>query len=192
MGPSGYKQLIVDSCMRMLDSGYTMYTWGNISCLGDDWRVYITPSNYSYPNMTPDDVVVLDLSGNVLEGKHMPSTEHPLHCLIYRRRSDVKAILHTHPLWSKIFACRGEGIPVFCDEAEQTLGEPVICAPYAKFGTLELAENTAAALGETAKDCLLKNHGAICVGANMDDAFKVCRILEYNAELYWHSRALDK
>ena len=94
-----FKKLIVDSGLRMLNSGYTIETWGNISFRDKETNlVYLTPSGMDYSTITEDDVVVCDLQGNIVEGTRVPTIETGLHLAVYRARPEVNAILHTHPI----------------------------------------------------------------------------------------------
>lgn len=185
-----YKKLIVDSGMRMLNSGMTVETWGNIS-VRDRLKgsVYLTPSGMDYSTICEDDVVVCDNDGNIIEGHRKPTIETGLHISVYKNRPDVNAIVHTHPIYSTIFSCMGENIPLIIDEAAQILGDVCKRAKYALPGTEELAANCIEALGKKANSCLLQSHGAVCVGVDMEAAFKVSKVLEITAQIYYMIRA---
>lgn len=185
-----YKELIVSSGLRMLNSGMTVETWGNLSVRDEETgRVYLTPSGMDYSKISESDVVVCDADGNIVEGHRKPTIEKDLHLEIYKRRKDVNAIVHTHPIYSTVFSCMGEDIPPIIDEAAQVLMGACRRADYALPGTMELAENCVNALGDTAMSCLLQSHGAVCVGKDMNAAFKVARVLEMTAEIYYRIRA---
>lgn len=186
------KKAIIGAGRELLQSGLTVETWGNISLFDrKNGRIYITPSNVDYFACGEEDVVVLSPRGEVLEGTRRPSSETPLHLAVYARRPDVSAIVHTHPVWSTVFSCMGEGLPVFLDEAAQTLGGPVPVCPYALPGTQALAEACADALAAGQNACLLRAHGAVCVGKDLKSAFRAARVLEMTAEIAWRMRALD-
>ena len=177
------KQQIIDAGKRLIHEGYTTHTWGNISLRGADGRIYITPSSMDYDKITEKDVVVLDPEGNVLEGTRKPSIEKDLHTEIYRRRPEVGAIVHTHPMESLAFACMEEEIPLITDAAVMTLRDTVRTAPYALPGSEELAANCADTLGTEAMAVLLASHGAVCLGKDLEAAFKTAKVLELTAEL---------
>ncbi|GKX27666.1 aldolase [Vallitalea longa] len=180
-----YKELIIESGKKMYKGGFTIETWGNISVKDPKTNlVYLTPSAMDYMDCTTDDVVVCNLNGDIVEGKRKPTIETELHLSVYRNRPEVKAVVHTHPVYSLIFSCMGEEIPLFLDEAAQTLGAPVKTANYALPGSQELADECIKALGKEANACLLQSHGAVCVGENMEAAFKVAKVLEVTAEVY--------
>lgn len=186
-----YKKLIVDSGLRMLRGGYTVETWGNISARDPETNlVYLTPSGMDYTTIQEEDIVVLDLEGNIVEGHRKPSIELDLHLHVYQSRPEVQAVVHTHPIYSTVFSCCGEDIPMVIDEAAQVLGDVCRTAKYGLPGSKELAENCVEALGETGNACLLRSHGAVCVGKNMDTAFKVCKVLEVTAQIYQLIRSM--
>ena len=183
------KQQVIAAGKRLIHEGYTTHTWGNISLRGEDGRIYITPSSMDYDQITEEDIVVLAPDGSILEGTRRPSIEKDLHVEIYRRRPDVGAIVHTHPMESLVFACLGEEIPLVTDAAVMTLRDTVRTAPYGLPGSKELAANCADTLGPSAMAVLLANHGAVCVGKDLEAAFKTARVLELTAELCRKIRA---
>lgn len=184
------KALLIESGKKLLHEGFTVETWGNLSLRGGDGLVYITPSGMDYDVCSEDDVVVLKLDGTVVDGRRVPSVEHGLHRAVYAARPEVRAIVHTHPIYSTVFSAMGESIPLLIDEAAQALGDEVCTAPYALPGTEELAANCVKALGAKANACLLQSHGAVCVGRDMKAAFKTARVLEMTAEIYYRIRSI--
>ena len=188
-----YKKLIVDAGLRMLNSGLTVETWGNISARDPKTGlIYLKPTAMHYDRLREEDIVVLKLDGTLVESPHKPSIEKDLHLGIYRARPDINAIVHTHPIYSQVFAVLQEDIPPVIDEAAQIMGGSVRCAAYALPGSPELAKNCIDALGEKGCACLLANHGAVCTGADMDGAFKVSTVLEMTAHIYQLARAIGK
>jgi L-fuculose-phosphate aldolase len=165
----------------MEDCGMTVGTWGNISVRVDDNHFLITPSGMKYSTLAEQDMVLLDMTGKIVNGIRKPSIENGLHRMIYRARSDVQSIVHTHPKFSTAFAIARKEIPAVTEELIQIIGEGVKCARYALPGTEELANNTVDALGDR-NAALLANHGAVCVGASMDSAFLVAEVLEKAAQ----------
>ncbi|MDR2479654.1 MAG: class II aldolase/adducin family protein [Treponema sp.] len=188
-----YKKLILDSGLRMLHSGLTVETWGNISARDPETGlVYLTPSAMHYDKLSEDDIIVANLDGTLVEHRRKPTIEIDMHLGIYRARPDINAVVHTHPIYSQVFAVLREDIPPVIDEAAQIMGGAVHCARYALPGSAELAANCVEALGKTGRACLLANHGAVCVGADMDGAFKVSTVLEMTAHIYQLARAIGK
>ena len=187
-----YKKLIVDSGNRMVESGLTVSTWGNISARDPETGlIYLTPSGMPYNIITEEDVVVVDKDMIIVEGKRTPTIEMPFHVAIMNKRPDVNAIIHTHPVASQVFAAMHKDIPAIIDEAAQAFGGPVRCAEYGLPGSDELCNNVVEALGD-GFGCLLANHGALCVGKDMDQAFKRGTVLEMTADIYYKALCIGK
>jgi L-fuculose-phosphate aldolase len=177
----------------MLNSGLTVETWGNISAIDrESGLVYLTPSAMSYDSICEDDIVAAKLDGTIAEGRRKPTIEFALHLGIYRARPEINAVVHTHPIHSLVFAVLREPIPAIIDEAAQILGGEVRCARYELPGTPELAAACVEALGKDAYACLLANHGAVSVGANMNAAFRAAKVLEMTAQIYAQARVMGK
>lgn len=188
-----YKKLILDAGLKMLNSGLTVETWGNISARDPQTGlIYLTPSAMHYNILCEDDIIVTKLDGTVVESRRKPSIEMDLHIGIYHARPDINAVVHTHPIYSQVFAVLREDIPPVIDEAAQIMGGAVCCAAYALPGSPELARNCVEALGKNGRACLLANHGAVCVGMDMDSAFKVSTVLEMTAHIYLLARTIGK
>ncbi|MBR3935520.1 MAG: class II aldolase/adducin family protein [Oscillospiraceae bacterium] len=187
-----YKRFLIDACLRMVKSGLTVETWGNISVRDpESGYIYLTPSGMAYETLVEDDIVVMDVDGNRIEGERKPTIEHAMHLGIMKNRPDVNAIVHTHPVYSQVFALLHEDIPPVIDEAAQTLGN-VKVTEYALPGSPEMAQNAIEAIGKEGSACLLANHGAVAVGKDMDTAFKVYTVLEMTAQIYYMARCIGK
>ncbi len=179
-----FRELVVQAGKRMLHSGLTVETWGNISVRDPETGlVYLTPSAMPYDALTPEDIVAMRPDGSVAAGNRKPTVESGMHLGIYRARPDVGAVIHTHPVQSTVFGVLRRPIPPIIDEAAQVLGGTVRVTEYALPGTRELAENVVKTLGGGAA-CLIANHGAVCVGKDVGAAFRVCEVLEMTAEIY--------
>lgn len=178
------KQLVIDSGKRMLHSGFTVGTWGNISVRTEDGKyMVITPSGVDYDTITPEMMNLIDMDGSCIEGCKKPSIEWQLHLSIYKSREDVNAVIHTHATYSSAVAATRTNIPPVLDEMAQIIGGEVKTAEYALPGSPELAANCVKALGDK-MSALLANHGAVCVGKSMDHAFKVNAVLEQGIQIY--------
>ena len=174
---------------RMAASGLVVGTAGNVSVRAPDGNVLVTPSGLDYSEMEPEDVALVSLDGRFLDGPFAPSSETPMHTGIYRARPRVGGIVHTHSRFATTLACLHLEIPplhyvlvMLSDEGKVPL------APYATYGTEELARNASEALGEVHHACLLKNHGAITVGDTAAEAYSRTETLEEMAELYYRAR----
>jgi L-fuculose-phosphate aldolase len=155
---------------------------GNVSGrLGDGFVV--TPSGVPYEAMEPDHMVHVDAAGNPAVGALVPSSEWQLHREIYRARPDVKAIVHAHPRFSTALACARREIPAFHYMVAIAGGRSIRCAPYATFGSLELAKVAVEALRDR-RACLLANHGSVAVNATPARALDLIEEVEWLAAQY--------
>ena len=164
-------------------------TSGNISVRVPGGDILITPSGLDYEELEPEDVVLVDLEGRVLEGSLAPSAETPMHVGIYRSRDRAGAIVHTHAPYSTTLACLGWEIPTvhYMLLALSNEGR-VPLAPYATPNTEELAGYASEALGEIHNACLLQNHGTITVGETLSEAYSRTERLEEMATIYYRTR----
>lgn len=188
-----YKEHVRMAGIRMLESGLTVCTWGNISfCDRETGLVYITPSGMDYYSLVDDDICVFDLDGTHVEGDRRPSIELRLHLGCMNARPEISAVVHTHPIFSTVFSSIGEDIPIdLHDEAAQTLGDSIRCADYELPSTEELAHAVVRGLGDKANAVMMRNHGLVCIGADMDAAFRVATVAEMVSEIYWRIRAMN-
>lgn len=163
-------------------------TAGNVSLRDPaSGLIAITPSGLPYEELTAEDIVVVDGAGAVVAGRHAPSSELPLHCAIYRARAADHAVVHTHSPFATAFAACGREIPaVHYEIAFATRGAAIRVAPYATYGTEELARNAVATLGADSA-VLLQNHGVVAVGPTLERAYTVALKVEYLAELAYHA-----
>jgi len=172
----------------MLKRGLTRGTGGNISIYNrreDLW--VITPSGIEYDAMLPEEVVVLDREGRVVEGAARPSSELEMHRRCYLARPDIGAVVHTHSTYAAVLACMRKEIPAV-HYLVGYAGDSVPCIPYYTFGSAELAQAAGAAFGQRPDQrvILLGNHGLLAVGNDVTYAFNAAEEIEFVAELYYH------
>lgn len=181
------KGMVVSTGLKMLNSSLVVGTWGNISARvpGED-VLAITPSGMDYDTLTRDDIVLVDLEGNIRAGKHKParkpSIELPLHLAIYRARADVQAIVHTHSAHATALAAARKPIPGAVEDLVQIAGGDVRVSAYALPGTPELGRNAVKAL-EGRNAVLLANHGMVGAGKDLNEALKICLVVEKSAQI---------
>lgn len=161
------RQAIIAACLQMNALGINQGTSGNISVRHGD-GLLITPTRIPYEQLRPEDIVAMSFDGSH-EGLHKPSSEWRFHCDIMRRRPDVEAIVHAHPVYATIIAIMGLDIPPLHYMVAVAGGTDIRCAPYALFGSQELSEAALQAL-EGRKACLLGHHGVIAVGSSVEGA----------------------
>lgn len=184
------RKQLVEYGKKLIDTGLTVGSGGNISIFNrESGYMAITPSGLEYYSLSEEDIVIMDLDGNVVEGTLKPSSEYQMHSLVYKNRPDVNAMVHTHALYSTTVSCLRENLPAVDYLVAHGGGKDVRCAEYAPYGTMELAENALVAMKDR-KAVLLANHGINVVGGNIKDAFAVTEQLEFCARLYWQSKAV--
>lgn len=170
------KQQVCDAGRRLLDMDLVAGTWGNVSLRVDEECMLITPSGIAYENMMPEDIAVVTLKDGSYSGKK-PSSEKNLHLEIYRTRQPIHAIVHNHASHSSTVAAARREVPPILDDMAQIVGPSVRVAKYALPSTRKLVRHTVKALkGRNA--ALLANHGAICVGRDIEEAILCCQVLE--------------
>lgn len=189
------KQEVLKAAQQMSQKGFVVGTSGNVSLHFRDSEgrdlVAITPSGRDYDTMKPNDIVIIDLEGQRVEGELTPSIETMLHTGIYKVRKKVNAIIHTHPIYGSIIAVAGLEIPAILDDQVTQIGGEIRVAPYALSGSPEMTGNVISALGPR-NAVLLASHGAISVGRNMREAFTMCQLLEKTARIYVFALGLGK
>lgn len=181
------REEVIEAALAMSRSGLSPGRSGNVS-LRDGGRIFITPTGMAYAGLAPEDIVPLDLEGRVLSGHRLPSSEWHFHCAIYRARPEVGAIVHSHSLNATALACSHREIPAFHYMVAVAGGNSIRCAPYATFGTEQLAENVVAALKDRSA-CLIANHGQVAVGPSLNKALDLAHEVETLADQY--ARVLD-
>lgn len=173
---------------RMEKEGLVSGQAGNLSLRVVEGML-ITPSGAVPGEMQPDDAVRMSLSGEVAPGQLRPSSEWQLHAAVYSRRPDLKALVHCHSRYATILACARRPIPALHYMIDLSGGDEIPLAPYATFGTDELARAVADTLG-TGAACLLANHGQVAGAGDLDAAVRIAREVEELAALYWGCLAI--
>ncbi len=182
---------IVDYSRKLITSGLTVGTGGNISVFDPESGCFaITPSGIDYFDMTAQDVVVVDLEGNIVEGHRKPSSEVELHRIFYERRQDIKAVVHTHSTYCTALATNHMDLPA-SSYLVAFAGKDVRCGKYASFGTRELAENTFLAM-EDRYAALMANHGLIAGSHSLMKAFEIAQQIEFCAKVYVIASSIGK
>ncbi|TQI68476.1 L-fuculose-phosphate aldolase [Clostridium sp. KNHs216] len=175
---------------KMSSSGLSKGTSGNISIYDPETGyMAISPSGLGYFDTEPEDVVVMDLKGNIIDGSRKPSSEHGLHTVMYLNKPDARAVVHTHSTFCTTLACLNTPLKAVHYVIGGAGAATVPCAEYATFGTPELAENVARAIGKS-KAVLLANHGLVTSGPNLAKAFGLAVNLEFVAEMQWRASCM--
>jgi L-ribulose-5-phosphate 4-epimerase len=169
-----------------------LVTWtsGNVSGRDPETGlVVIKPSGIRYEDLTPENMVVVDLGGKVVEGKHKPSSDTFAHVCVYRHRPDVNGVVHTHSTFATAWAAVGKPIPsvltAICDE----FGGPIPVGAYAKIGGDEIGQEIVRSIGSSPA-ILMKNHGVFTIGKTPEAAVKAAVMVEDVARTVFYALQL--
>ena len=183
------KEQVVRYGKKLIDRRLTTGSGGNISvCNREKKLVAISPSGLDYYETTPEDIVILDMDGNLVEGNHRPSSEAGMHLAFYKNRADVSGIVHTHSKFATAIACMGWELPAV-HYLIGMAGHRVKCTGYATYGSDELAKKALETIGDS-NAVLLANHGLIALGEDVDRAFSTAEHLEFVSEVYYLTKTL--
>ena len=187
------KEQIVERAQELVHKGYLMATGGNISMriLGED-AFAITPSNLDYMKMVPEDICILNFELEAIEGELKPSVESGMHGAIYQVRGDVNTVVHTHQVYASALTLIGAAIPSLFDEQARFLGRSVEIIPYAPSGTGMLKNKIAKHVQNHNNAFMMKNHGALIFGHDMERAVHNVEILEKASLAYLLALCTDK
>lgn len=182
------KEKVCEAGKLLLKEGLVARTWGNVSIKVSDTQMVITPSGRKYDELTPEEMVLVDIYTLKYEGKLKPSSELKLHCEVYKTRPHINAVIHTHQLYASIVAAAQKDVVVLNEAHQKILGAKTIkAAPYALPNTKKITVETARAI-EQSNAALMSNHGVVCIGKDLEDTFEVARTLEKACELFIASK----
>jgi L-fuculose-phosphate aldolase len=180
------REAIVTTCQELSRAGLVVGTAGNVSVREGD-LVAVTPSGVRYGELTAGLVGVHRLDGTPADAPLAPTSELPLHLAIYSARPEVGAVVHTHSLAATALSTLVDEVPAVHYYVAM-FGGPVRVAPYATYGTQELAHNVVHALHDRTA-CLMGNHGAVAVGSDLATAHDKSAYLEWLCEVYLRASA---
>ncbi len=172
--------------------GLVAWTGGNISARDPETGlVAIKPSGIRYEELTADSMVVLDLDGQVIDGRHKPSSDVASHLYIYRHRPDVNGVVHTHSRYATAFAAVGRPIPVYLTAQADEFGGEIPCAGFAMIGDEAIGAQVVESIGRSPA-VLLKNHGVFTIGPTASAAVKSAVMTEDIAATVWAALQLGQ
>jgi L-fuculose-phosphate aldolase len=174
---SNARSAVCEAGKRLLRENLVSGTWGNLSLRLDDEYMVITPSGKPYESLSPEDMVLVNYKTLIWNSENKPSSELKLHAAVYRERKDINAVIHTHQQNASTVAAARREVPPILDDMAQIIGPSVRVADYALPNTKKIVRKTLIALrGRNA--ALMANHGAVCIGRDIEEAFVVCQVLE--------------
>ena len=177
---------IVNFSKKMLTANLTHSTGGNLSIYNRKQNlIAITPSGIEYTALTFQNILIIDINGNIVEGNLSPSSEADFHLALYSKRDDINAVVHTHSVFATTYACLNREIrPVHY--LIGFAGNKVPLAPYATYGTKKLAQSIVSSI-EDYNAVLLANHGLVAIGKDVSTAFNVAQEIEFVAQVSYQS-----
>lgn len=185
------RKKIMEFGKKLVDTGLTKGTGGNLSIYNPEEELMaISPSGIPYYDIRLEDIVVMDLDGNIVEGYRKPSSEYEMHKVFYKKRDDIFSVVHCHSIYSTTISILREELPA-SHYMIALAGKNVRCADYATYGSLELAENAFKAMKDR-NAVILANHGLLTGADCIENAFNMAEELEYVAETYYRARAIGE
>ena len=176
------KKELLAICQKMVENDLVIGSSGNASVRIDD-HVVITPSSVFYTEMKVEDMVVIDLEGEIIEGSRNPSIEWQMHLALYHNRSDAYAVVHTHSIYASAMAVRLEELPPILDETVPKLGSDIRVTKYYMPGTADLGKTVVEQIKDRSA-VFIANHGAVCIAKTLEKALFLSILLERTCKIY--------
>jgi len=172
---------------RLPENHLVAWTSGNVSARDPETGlVVIKPSGVKFEDLTPENMVVVDLDGKIVEADHKASSDTASHCYIYRQRPDINGVVHTHSRYATAFAALGREIPCVLTAMADEFGGPIPCGGFALIGGEEIGKVVVETLAKSKSPAaLLQNHGVFTIGANAEAAVKAAVMTEDVAATVW-------
>lgn len=184
------REEIVEYGKKMSSAGLSTGTSGNISIYNaEKGLMAISPSGVGYFDTTPEDVVVMDLDANIVEGSKKPSSEWALHTAMYKSKPDCRAVVHAHSMYCTVFAVLNQPLKAVHYVIGDAGVATVPCAPYRTFGSKELAEVASETCGKS-DAVLLANHGMLACGKDLKSAYGLACGMEFCAEVQYRAMSI--
>lgn len=178
------REELVQAGLKLVEQGLVSRTWGNISVKVNNTEMLITPSGKFYEDVKPKDMVLVNFKTNEYNKNGIkPSSEYKMHTGIYLDRKKINAVIHTHQMNASTCAAARREVPPVLDDLAQIIGPSVRCAEYALPSTKKMMRAVVKALkGRYA--ALIANHGAVCIGRDLDETFVACQVLEKGCKAF--------
>lgn len=184
------RRQVLDALHKAVDCGLIHGTSGNIAVRDFEANVLaISPSGRPYDSMQPQDIAIVTLNGDWIDGPYKPSSETPMHTAVYRARPDIGATVHVHGLFSTVMAMEGDELPA--STPPQAEISPIRIVPFELPGSEELALRVVERLGQN-QALLLKNHGSFCCGSTMEEALSAAIYTEEAAQTAYYALLLGR
>jgi L-ribulose-5-phosphate 4-epimerase len=183
------RQIVCELHAELPSNNLVAWTSGNISARDPDSNlVVIKPSGIKFPDLRPENMVVVNIDGQIVEGSYKASSDTASHCYIYRHMPNVNGIVHTHSRFATAFATHGRSIPCITTAMGDEFGGDIPCGGFALIGGQEIGQIVVETLqGSRSPACLLQSHGVFTVGTTAEKAVKAAVMTEDNAAIAWAS-----
>lgn len=184
------RELIVEYGRKLSESGLCPGTSGNTSIIDrKTGLVALSPSGIDYFKTKPEDVPIVNMAGEVVDGTAKPSSEIHLHLAFYKAKPHIGAVVHTHSVFCSVFAALRQPLRAVHYVIGDAGTDTVPCAPYRIYGSSELADAAVEACGDSLA-VLLSNHGIVCCGSDVESAFSLAKNMEYIAEIQYRALSI--
>ncbi len=191
MSEQELRKILTESGLYLLENNLVQGTWGNTSIRVDDKYMLVTPSGLDYTSLTPEDMAMVNIETLEWTGKLKPTSEKGIHAGIYMSRPDVNVVIHTHPNYCSVLASSRTPLPAMDDNFKTLIGGEARVGKYGLPGTKKLCKGTVEAM-EGRNACLMANHGVLCAGTSMENAFEVISAMEKYSKLFVEKTLLEK
>lgn len=179
MNISEVKKEVIRAGLLLVKEGLIQRTWGNVSCRVSETQFAITPSGRDYLSLQPEDIVIVNIADLSYEGEIKPSSEKGIHAKCYELRPEVNFVIHTHQTYASLLGLNGCDVNGLTGDIAEIIGDHVPLASYGLPGTKKLRTGVTDAIRRSDSNAVLMlHHGALCMGASLEDAFKVANALE--------------
>jgi L-ribulose-5-phosphate 4-epimerase len=179
------RERVCSANQALLTEGLVTWTSGNVSGRDPDTGlIVIKPSGLMFPELTPENMVVVDADCHLVEGDHGPSSDTASHAYVYRHRPDVMGVVHTHSNYATAFAAVGRSIPVVLTAIADEFGCEIPCAPYARIGGQQIGRTIVEHIGPSLA-VLMRQHGVFTIGNTVEKALKAAVMVEDIAKTVW-------
>lgn len=176
---------------KLVETNLTKGTGGNLSIFDREaGHMAITPSGIDFFEIQPEDIVIMTLDGDIVEGERTPSSEWMMHKIFYENREDIDAMIHAHTMYATVMATLRWDLPP-SHYMVAVAGKNVRVADYATYGTPELAENAYEAMKDR-RAVLLANHGIIAGAQDLLNAFNIVEEVEYCSEVHIKAKSVGE
>ena len=182
------KQKLIEACNKISRLGLIKGSSGNLSLRIDTERYLLTSSGCSLEHLKDQDIVTMSIDGKIISGEN-PSSEWMIHGDLYKERSDIRSIVHTHSKYVCVLACLHKELPSFHYMVAIAGGENIRCCPYELFGTKKLSNNVIEAM-KNRNACLMANHGLVVGSSSLENSVYIAEEVESLCEQYVNALAI--